>query len=165
MKRQAESHDEHAPGPGDGGRGVQAAGVIDQLEDALIEERDATNSAIENDWMNGNGRRRLTNIERAVHDAVTASTLDADSAAQIIETALENDRPDLAQYAASRAMRAAESMNTTPGVPQTSPKYGKIKSDLEARKKQALDAASALQEIVNSKQAPQAVAGGAGWLG
>jgi hypothetical protein len=145
--------------PAEGAGAVEAAGLSDQLEDALIKERDATTSAIENDWMDGNGRRRQTNIERAVHDAVTASTLDADSAAQIIETALENDRPDLAQYAASRAMRAAESMGTTPGVPQSSPKYGKIKSDLEASKKQALDAASALQEIVNSKQAPQAVAG------
>ena len=138
------------------GDAVEAAGLSDQLEDALFKERDATTSAIENDWMKGNGRRRLTNIERSIYDAVTASTLDADSAAQIIETALENDRPDLAQYAASRAMRAAESMDTTPGVPQSSPKYGKIKSDLEASKKQALDAASALQEIVNSKQAPQA---------
>lgn len=136
---------------------VEAAG-FDQLEDALFKERNATTSAIENDWMNGNGRRHLTNIERAIYDAVSASTLDADNAAQIIETALENDRPDLAQYAASRAMRAAESMDTTPGVPQSSPKYGKIKSDLEARKKQALDAASALQEIVSSKQAPQAAA-------
>ena len=142
--------------PAAGTGAVEAAGVIDQLEDALIQERDATTSAIENDWMNGKGRRKKTSIERAIQDAVNASTLDADNAAQIVETALENERFDLAQYAASRAMRAAKSMNTTPGVSQSSPKYGEIKSDLEARKKQAIDAASALQEIVNSKQAPQA---------
>ena len=73
---------------------MEAAGVSDQLEDALIQERDATTSAIENDWMSGKGRRNRTSIERAIQDAVNASTLDADSAAQIIETALETERPD-----------------------------------------------------------------------
>jgi hypothetical protein len=129
---------------------VEGAGVndLDGLEAALRKERDSTTSEIENGWINGKGRRQQTTIERAVYDAVTASVLDADAAASIVETALKEGRPDLALYAAKRAARAADSMSTTPGVSEGSPKYEPIKKNLfESKQKAQADAESLLEKV------------------
>ena len=135
---------------------VEPAGVgkFDSLEDALTKERDGTTSEIESGWMDGKGRRQQTAIERAVYDAVTASVLDADAAAGIVETALKEGRADLALYAAQRAARAAESMSTTPGVSESSPKYEAIKNDLVKRKQKAQADAQTLIEKAAKGAAP-----------
>ena len=135
---------------------VEGAGVgkFDSLEDALTKERDGTTSEIESGWMDGKGRRQQTAIERAVYDAVTASVLDADAAAGIVETALKEGRADLALYAAQRAARAAESMSTTPGVIESSPKYEAIKNDLVKRKQKAQADAQTLIEKAAKGAAP-----------
>ncbi len=118
----------------------------DALEAALTNERDATTQSIENDWVGGKGRRRRTAIESAIYDAVTASTLDADNAAAVVDAALANGRTDLAQYAVDRASRHAESMSTTPGVSPSSPKHEAIKRDLEDRKRAEQEKVAALRE-------------------
>lgn len=129
---------------------------ISALEEALTKEKNATTSEIENAWMEGAGRRRRTPIEEAVYDAVTAAVLDADSAAAIVETALKEGRPDLALYAAKRAARAADSMSTTPGVSEGSPKYESIKKNLVESKQKEQAAARQLLEKATSTAAPVA---------
>jgi len=129
---------------------------ISALEEALTKEKNATTSEIENAWMEGAGRRRRTPIEEAVYDAVTTSVLDADAAASIVETALKEGRPDLALYAAKRAARAADSMSTTPGVSEGSPKYESIKKNLVESKQKAQAAARQLLEKATSTAAPVA---------
>ena len=129
---------------------------ISALEEALTKEKNATTSEIENAWMEGAGRRRRTPIEEAVYDAVNAAVLDADLAAAIVETALKEGRSDLALYAAKRAVRAADSMLTTPGVSEGSPKYESIKKNLVESKQKAQAAARQLLEKATSTAAPVA---------
>jgi hypothetical protein len=71
----------------------------------------------------------------------------------------QNNRPDIAAEAranlealADKLEQEAASQSTTPGVPESSPKYQKIKSDLEARKAQKI--ADAAEIRVRLGQAP-----------
>lgn len=56
--------------------------------------------------------------------------------------AQENNRPDIVRAIADRDARWADNFNTTPGVPEDSPKYDQIKNNLEAMAQEARDIAA-----------------------
>ena len=121
---------------------------FDATEKALEAERDATSESIESEWVNsktGAEHRRRTDLESAIYDAVTSSSLDAENAGPIVDTAIQGGRLDLAEYAVKRAENYANSMGTTPGVSPSSPKYDGIKQNLERAKAQAIKAAAELR--------------------
>ncbi len=128
---------------------------FDTAEQALREERDRTSSEIEAGWMQSGNRRRLIPLERAVYDAVTTSTLTAENARKIVDVALSQGRNDLAEYAVRRAERMAQSIGTTPGVPESSPKNEAIKKDFERNKAEETKQAQALRQELKLKQGAQ----------
>uniref|UniRef100_UPI004048031B LPD38 domain-containing protein n=1 Tax=Rheinheimera sp. TaxID=1869214 RepID=UPI004048031B len=137
----------------------QSTQNFEQLEDALISERENTSTEIENGYESGESlkRRERTELERAIYDATVASTLDPDNADLIVDVALSSGRLDLADYAAKRAERYANAMGTEPGVPKSSPKYDQIKQNLEKAKRDAIEKAKKLREKILSAQEAQAM--------
>ena len=75
-----------------------------------------------------------------------------DHGREALDLAIKHDRPDIAEALVQRAERAAQTSNTTPGVPETSPKYNEIKKNLERLKKEAEDYAAELREKLNESK-------------
>jgi hypothetical protein len=117
----------------------------DSVEDALIEERDSFRDNPHNEW---------TSIQQAIYDGVTTSIVDPtnENTRSWLQTAIDNNRLDLAELIVVRAENTANSTSVTPGVSKDSPKYESIKADLEQRKKDHLSAAAGLREALEASR-------------
>lgn len=97
----------------------------------------------------------------AIYNPLQAN--DKDAQLHALNYGEQNNRSDIAAEAranlttlADKLEREAESDTTTPAVPQTSPKYQKIKADLEARKaKKGADAAEIRARLAGKKPASE----------
>jgi N12 class adenine-specific DNA methylase len=100
----------------------------------------------------GNRPGSLTTEERLVYDVAIASVIDPNSTETFtnLTSAIDIGRTDVAEVIVGRAKRYAESMDTTPGVSESNPKFAEIKANLERSKQQAIDNAERLQEILDA---------------
>lgn len=115
----------------------------DAVENALIAERDSFADVRQKD---------RTPIQKAIYDAVTASVIDPTDAKteQMLRTALDNGRRDLADLIVARAEATAKNTSTTPGVSKDSPKYAGIEAALQERKRAADEGAVRLRAMLEA---------------
>ena len=78
--------------------------------------------------------------------------ISGDRGREALDLAIKHNRPDIAEALVQRVERSARKWNTTPEVPETSPKYNDIKKNLERLKKEAEDYAAELREKLNASK-------------
>jgi hypothetical protein len=100
--------------------------------------------------------------ETALSAAVNPLVKDARDVLAALDHALATGHADLAAELIAKLDRLAEQqasdareMNTTPGVPESSPKFNKIKANLEARQAQLLADANAMRDRVAKELASE----------